>query len=653
MGQVASNARLIEETLAGNRQAFGQLVERYLPSVHAVALAQVRNPVDAQDVSQDAFLKAFDQLPKLREPDRFEGWVTTIARNTGRNLNRAKRRERGADDPTLLDAAQPPTDFQRQELHRILLEEIDELKPDAREVLLLFYFAGKSTREIASLTNISASAVKKRLERARNALSDKLLAKLGEDNARERLQTTSAKIQRSLAGATPWWHSSIGTKTSTVAGNAVLGNYIAIAAAVVVAASAVFFVAGDMKFLSANQPNGDDAAPAATNQQSNVSAPPQIEAIEQGGPNTGRGSEQPSATQEELDPAAHLIDFYALEDAAIASAATLEDAMSKPVSITFADEHIENIIDFLSEYLEVNFVLDYRVVPPPALPDQKQQRLTVTTDGSVLRPEDFEGFYVTNGIVPYLSLTDVTGLELLRAVVRPLDLDFVIRPGFVWISTTDRIRREVDAEDEERFEPYLTEENLTHTVSITSERGHIEAILEFIKETLRINTVVDYRVVQASSSPDIESLKGSPNVYELDTRHGFLLLDYIFEYGEEPAIAIWFGTGYHVLGSGEKFTRYEVLEIDIGRELAYFRSTESDEHFVLTPMKGKWRELQEEEDQEIPPVKRGVIPTITLREVNLQDALVLPQLEMERSMYRLILTDRRQEDETDTQEVYG
>jgi len=93
------DARLVRSTLAGNKDAFGRLVERHLPTVEAVAFAYTRNRTDAEDVSQETFLSAYQSLDTLRECAKFGSWVATIARNAGLRMA-----SRGSREMPLTDA---------------------------------------------------------------------------------------------------------------------------------------------------------------------------------------------------------------------------------------------------------------------------------------------------------------------------------------------------------------------------------------------------------------------------------------------------------------------------------------------------------------------------------------------------------------------
>ena len=96
---------LVERAKAGDREAYGELVTRFQSSVYAMALARVRNPLEAQELAQDVFVHAMRKLPQLRDPRCFAGWLRRITARMA--INRLTRRGPlfGAD-PEMLDAVQ-------------------------------------------------------------------------------------------------------------------------------------------------------------------------------------------------------------------------------------------------------------------------------------------------------------------------------------------------------------------------------------------------------------------------------------------------------------------------------------------------------------------------------------------------------------------
>src|SRR5688500_13678405 len=106
------DGELVDRSRAGDREAFGQLVERHQALVFAVALAATRERTRAEDVAQEAFVSAWRELGKLREHERFGAWVAGIARNVARGQRRTwARRQREAERAPPPEVAQERTPF--------------------------------------------------------------------------------------------------------------------------------------------------------------------------------------------------------------------------------------------------------------------------------------------------------------------------------------------------------------------------------------------------------------------------------------------------------------------------------------------------------------------------------------------------------------
>lgn len=175
----ASDADVVAQVLGGEREAFGLLVERYLRNVYALAYSYVRNASDSEDIVQQAFISAFQRLDTLRDPRRFCPWLIQIARNVSLDhIKKAARETTRAENETGAERSVAP-DVEERELLELLRQKVAELEPDAREVLVLHYFSDLTTAEIARHLDISREAAKKRLQRARAALSERFLDNLG------------------------------------------------------------------------------------------------------------------------------------------------------------------------------------------------------------------------------------------------------------------------------------------------------------------------------------------------------------------------------------------------------------------------------------------------------------------------------------------
>lgn len=181
------DAALVARALAGDRAAHRGLYDRHRPAVYRLARgfgALDRDDVD--DVVQDAFVRAFASLAKLKEPARFGPWVLTIARN--RALSRLARRRAGeqlsedfgreaealADEQAALP--DPDAGVELELVRRI----IAELPPGPeKETVELFYVEGKlSAREIADRLGVGKSAITMRLERFRAKVKSRVLAEV-------------------------------------------------------------------------------------------------------------------------------------------------------------------------------------------------------------------------------------------------------------------------------------------------------------------------------------------------------------------------------------------------------------------------------------------------------------------------------------------
>ncbi|HIJ73658.1 MAG TPA: sigma-70 family RNA polymerase sigma factor [Candidatus Hydrogenedentes bacterium] len=213
--ETLKDAGLVGRTLDGDREAFGLLVERHSSVVFGVALSHLHNAADAEDVTQDVFLTAYKALNTLRDRRKFTRWLVTLARNRCRNLLRHRRLEAALPDRLDgIEAASRPRP-ERDEVCRLLREEMQELDESAREVLLLHYFSRKKIREIADILGISKSAAAKRLQRARTTLGERLVDVLGEQLRRgDKPKERTARVTAAVVGARPLW------KTAAVAGAA-------------------------------------------------------------------------------------------------------------------------------------------------------------------------------------------------------------------------------------------------------------------------------------------------------------------------------------------------------------------------------------------------------------------------------------------------
>lgn len=183
--------QLIDEYLpkaqAGDRAAFGRIVAACQNSITAIALAIVRDVPSSEDIAQDAFVNAWKNLPTLRNSSSFLPWLRQITRNLSRDHLRRRRSERRYDgdmDDILAVVADPgpdhPERMSRQHEESVVAELIDELPEETREILLIYYREGQSSKQVAALLGMQDAAVRKRLSRARQSLHRELLERIGD-----------------------------------------------------------------------------------------------------------------------------------------------------------------------------------------------------------------------------------------------------------------------------------------------------------------------------------------------------------------------------------------------------------------------------------------------------------------------------------------
>lgn len=170
----------IEKTLAGAEEAFGVLASRYQSKVYAVALARVYDHRDAQDLSQETFLRAYVRLPMLRNRDAFAPWLFTILRRLCVDFMRGRwRRERVPkmmrESEELAETSKDPRQrISASDTAQTLWSHVGQLDDNSREVLSLHYGQEMKVSEIAALIGMKESAVKMRLQKARTALGGRM-----------------------------------------------------------------------------------------------------------------------------------------------------------------------------------------------------------------------------------------------------------------------------------------------------------------------------------------------------------------------------------------------------------------------------------------------------------------------------------------------
>lgn len=171
----------------GCTQSYGRIVTVCQNTVTAIALAITRDVHASEDIAQEAFIKAWQQLNQLSNTSSFLPWLRQITRNLARDWLRANRNRplSGEAAEIAIGMAADPSPNGSDVLMRVeeelaAAEIISSLPEDSRETLLLFYREGQSSQQVALLLGLSDAAVRKRLSRARVCVREEMLKRFGE-----------------------------------------------------------------------------------------------------------------------------------------------------------------------------------------------------------------------------------------------------------------------------------------------------------------------------------------------------------------------------------------------------------------------------------------------------------------------------------------
>ncbi len=173
----------VQRTLAGDTQAFGELVRRYERDVFNLAYRMLNDWGEAEDAAQEAFLRAYAHLDRYDQQRSFKTWLLSIASN--HCIDRLRRRRLtllSLDEPLpphpalTSDTPGPEEATLANERSAQVQKLLDELNPDYRVAVILRYWYDFSYAEIAEMLETTESAIKSRLFRARQTLANKLEA---------------------------------------------------------------------------------------------------------------------------------------------------------------------------------------------------------------------------------------------------------------------------------------------------------------------------------------------------------------------------------------------------------------------------------------------------------------------------------------------
>jgi RNA polymerase sigma factor (sigma-70 family) len=183
---------IINKCLNGDSAAFGLLVDKYKESIYALAYSKLGNFHDAEDVAQEVFIKAYENLRTLKRWDSFLAWLYSITSNLCKMLIRARSRRPDYEfiedkGPKMLETSSMNS-YRENRLSESLHEALDSLPEMHRQVLTLFYLGGMSGKEIARFLGMSPNTIRQRLYRARSLLKEEMLAMMSTTYEGQRLK---------------------------------------------------------------------------------------------------------------------------------------------------------------------------------------------------------------------------------------------------------------------------------------------------------------------------------------------------------------------------------------------------------------------------------------------------------------------------------
>jgi RNA polymerase sigma-70 factor (ECF subfamily) len=174
----ARDVTLVERARAGDAAAFELLMDGRLDRTYRMALTILRTDWDARDACQEAFVSAWRELPRLRDPTRFDAWLDRIVVNQSRTLLRRRKarvREISIEDSPRESAdVAGPSEIETLADEELVRQAFGRLSADQRLVLGLHHGEGRPVAEIARLLGVPAGTVMWRLYRARRALEKEL-----------------------------------------------------------------------------------------------------------------------------------------------------------------------------------------------------------------------------------------------------------------------------------------------------------------------------------------------------------------------------------------------------------------------------------------------------------------------------------------------
>ncbi|RKU34278.1 hypothetical protein C6496_20460, partial [Candidatus Poribacteria bacterium] len=175
---------LVRQTLDGDTSAFDRLVKMHRTTVYALVLSYIKDPADAEDLTQRIFIRAYERLATLRELDRFRPWLLQIAHNTSKDWLRQRSgsttRFEATNDTNFAEVAPSPEEIVlKAEIETVVRQAISTLRETDRRLMEARYIEGADYDQLQVESGLSYAAIANRLKRAKREIRCRIEKLLG------------------------------------------------------------------------------------------------------------------------------------------------------------------------------------------------------------------------------------------------------------------------------------------------------------------------------------------------------------------------------------------------------------------------------------------------------------------------------------------
>jgi len=171
---IDADVELVQQCLNGDGHAFELLIGKYEKPIYSAAFRMLRDTSDAEDVTQTAFMKAFEKLDSYKPEFRFYSWLYRIVINESINVLNGRHYSTELDEERIPDRHTPETRTGQSQLSAAMQDALMDISSDYRAVIVLRHFLECSYHQIGEALDIPEKTVKSRLFTARRLLRDRL-----------------------------------------------------------------------------------------------------------------------------------------------------------------------------------------------------------------------------------------------------------------------------------------------------------------------------------------------------------------------------------------------------------------------------------------------------------------------------------------------